>query len=497
MNKKTIFVLLLIIALASLLRTYKIGAESFWIDEGADAVAVTKYDGIGILKNIYSHGQILPEYYSETSDLPVYYFTLAYWGKLFSVSEVSLRLYSALFGTLALIFIFLTAKRLFNRKSALLASFLFALSIPAIEFSQEARLYSMYMFFGTASMYYLVSAIKTGGGRNWAIYALFTLLGMYTHYLFGILVLFQVLWLLFDAISKGNYKIISGILVVYIIIGIISLPLVPGLFRSGNIEPWWPKPTIAGTAKIFFNFAAWVYPTEEASIGINSLNFHGMNPTNILLVLSAAMLAILSYALILKFFYSKFSKKSKNKSSILFLMGWFIFPIAFGFAVSLFTPIKIFGSLRYVLYCLPPFIMLLSESILNLKKYSKALVIIFVLLAAIPLYSYYSNVNNQQWREASLYLKNKVLNEEPIIMNIASGQVVLQYYYRFDNNIHGIRNADDAKKIIGDKNSFWLVLSFWKYYDPQGNIQKYANGNYNLADTKHFFGIDVYHYKKK
>ena len=466
MNKKTIFVLLLIIALASLLRTYKIGTESFWIDEGADAVAVTKYDGIGILKNVYYHGQILPEYYSETSDLPVYYFTLAYWGKLFSASEVSLRLYSALFGILTLVFVFLTAKKLFSRKSALLASFLFALSIPAIEFSQEARLYSMYMFFGTASMYYLLSAIKTGGDRNWTLYALFTLLGLYTHYLFGILVLFQILWLLFDAILKWDYKIISRILAVYIIIGIISLPLVPGLFRSGNIEPWWPNPTIAGTVKIFFNFAAWIYPTEKGSIGIKSLNFHGMSPSDGLLVLSAAMLAILSYALILAFFYSKFSKQSKNKISIIFLMGWFVFPIAFGLAVSLFTPVKIFGSLRYVLYCLPPFIMLLSESIMNLKKYSKALVIVFVLLSSIPLYSYYLNVNNQQWRETSIYLKNKLSNEEPVIINIASGQVVLQYYYGFDDNIHGIRDTDDAKKFIGDKNSFWLVLSSWRYYDP-------------------------------
>src|SRR5205085_742609 len=124
--------LLLIIALGALLRIYKLGSDSVWLDE-AYSIQI-------------SH-KSLPEIVEETSkDVhpPLYYFALHYWIKLFGDSEFYARLLSALFGTLAILVIYFVGALLFDRATGLLASLLVALSPFNIAFSQEARMYTLF-----------------------------------------------------------------------------------------------------------------------------------------------------------------------------------------------------------------------------------------------------------------------------------------------------------------------------------------------------------------
>src|SRR3989338_5813092 len=187
MDRRTLILIIVIILLGAILRIYNIGNESFWIDEGSSAMTVKKYNGLEILKNIYLYGQILPGFYPGISDLPVYHFTLYYWTRLFGISETTLRLYSALFGIFSIPFVFLIARKLYGKRNAILSSFLFAISIPAIAYSQEARPYALYLLLGLASIYYFINSLKSNKNYHWALYILFTVIGLYNHFLFEIL----------------------------------------------------------------------------------------------------------------------------------------------------------------------------------------------------------------------------------------------------------------------------------------------------------------------
>ena len=63
--------------------------------------------------------------------------------------------------------------------------------------------------------------------------------------------------------------------------------------------------------------------------------------------------------------------------------------------------------------------------------------------------------------------------------------------------IKGVKNVEEVSKLVKDQDSLWLILSFWKYGDPKGLIQDYINQHYYVVESKKFFDIDVYHYRKK
>ena len=514
MDKKTIGLLLLIIILGTFLRIYAIGSESFWIDEGATALTMERYEGGGILKNIYTKGQILPEYYKGVSDLPVYYYTLSYWTKLFRTSETSLRMFSAVFGIAAIIFVFVVAKELMGRKNALLSSFLFAVSLPAIELSQEARPYSIYLFFGAASTYYFIRLLKDNRWITSGLYVFFTILGLYTHYLFELLLVFQGAYALFHIsymekslkgvkgsfVAKGSP--ISRVAAVFLIIAILASPLVPRTFREANLEPWWGPPTMESFTKFFVRFSTWLYPSEEARSKIKSGALQEIGVGEMSTLLSVILTAMLSYALA---GYGLFVKARNSKGNFLkeekgsvFLAGWFFVPIAIGSGASIIMSTNIFSSSNYFAYVIPPLVILIAEGMLSLKPiYRTVIFAVFLVALVLPLHAYYANVNKQEWREAAMYVKEQAKSDEPILFSIYSGEVVFRYYHGDNDNFHGIRNIEEVRERTQGKERIWLLLSFWKYYDPNGAIQNYITDNYQLISRKDFFDIVVYHYQKK
>jgi uncharacterized membrane protein len=515
-NKKTLWLLLLILLLASFLRIYNIGSESFWIDEGSTAMTLKYHNSGDILRNIYDYGGVLPEYYKVVSDLPVYYYTLSYWSQLFSISEVSLRMFSALFGVLSIIPVFFIAKELFGKKTALLSSFLFAISIPAIEFSQEARLYTLFLFLGLASTYFFIKSLKENKIYYWSAYIAATILGLYTYLIFGFLLIFHMLYIIFyltiikgfcirEMISKLFKKsIFSRIFIVFLIIMLLSGPLILISFKEGHVESWWEKPNLGQITKNAVKFSTWIYPSIELREKIKTQSFFEFDFLEALLVLSVALTAILSYSLILFLVYSRLRKlKLKNfvckDKSMIFLLGWFGFPVFAMLFAAVFTQVNLFVGFHHLIHSLPPFIILLSKGMLNIKpKYFKVTLVFFLVISILPLYSYYSNVDKQQWREVSEYVKPKATDDELIIISLFSGQVPFRYYYGDNENIHGVRTFnEDTIELIKDKESVWFILSFLKYYDPKGSIKKYINKNYDIIERTSFFDIEVYHLQKK
>lgn len=124
---------------------------------------------------------------------PFYYYLLKIWTSIFDSSIASIRSMSVFGGVIALILLFILIKKLFNQKSALLATFLVAISPMFVRYGIEARMYMTVAAIVLAACLVYLQALKTNRWRDWLIYGLLVCLGMYTHYF--TITIWLTLWL--------------------------------------------------------------------------------------------------------------------------------------------------------------------------------------------------------------------------------------------------------------------------------------------------------------
>lgn len=132
-----IALLLAITGLAALLRFYKLGEWSFWIDEIFTINRVQAHYG-----SLSEAFQNLPPNFFWT---PISLLLTSGSLSLFGVSEWSARLVPALIGILSIPLIYIPVKRIFGPGIALISALLLAISPWHLYWSQNARFYTMLM----------------------------------------------------------------------------------------------------------------------------------------------------------------------------------------------------------------------------------------------------------------------------------------------------------------------------------------------------------------
>ncbi len=161
----------LILALAVANRFTGLVRRDFWYDEAFTGVAVKEKFWDMIMMTI---NDVHP---------PLYYMALKGFAFFFDYSVFGIRLFSAIFGVLAIWALYLLAKELFSKKVALYASLVATISPFAIQYSQEARMYMMLVFFILIGAYFFVKGLQAGVKKYFLLWGLFTGLSMLTHYM--------------------------------------------------------------------------------------------------------------------------------------------------------------------------------------------------------------------------------------------------------------------------------------------------------------------------
>jgi uncharacterized membrane protein len=187
--KRTLWMVLAILILASLLRFFLLDAQSFWNDEGTSARVAER--SLPLI-TAAAMGDIHP---------PLYYYALHFWRGLWGASEWALRSLSAALGVILVGLIYLLGRQLLDEFAALLAAFIAAINPFQVYYSQEARMYILLAVWAAASTYFLVLWLKGFSnfldtqtlGQNWfsswlnvwvLCYVVTAAAGMYTHYAF-------------------------------------------------------------------------------------------------------------------------------------------------------------------------------------------------------------------------------------------------------------------------------------------------------------------------
>ena len=501
--KKINVILLLILILGSFLRIYDLGTESFWIDEAITASASQKEPSF-IINNIYTRAALFSEFKMGSGEMPLHYVLASYWTKIFGLSEFKFRLFSALFGVLSIYMIFVVGKMMFNPKVGLISAFILAINHQHIAYSQEARSYAFIIFFTLLSIYFLIKSLKQNNWASWLLYSLCSIILIYTHYLTFFILMFQYLYIIiywkpYKKYLKNAFISAFGIFLAYV-------PWLAVLFKqlmnSGYNYSAVYKPTLSNFAYIMIQMNSWISPDSQTRVALRNMNFSAVSSNGWLIISSVLGIALLLGML---FILGLFKKNSPSNKKIgrnkVFLALWFAIPIFVPLILSIIFPsASITGIVRYILFATPAYYILAARGASELGKFTRISLILIILLSIIPLYSYYTNFDKEQWREASVYIKNNGQNTELVIINHESSIFPLNYYFQTagypNENVKGVSSVEQVKTLVIGKGSLWLIYASEKFGDSKHEIKNYLDSIY-IVDSEHeFTGIKIYHYKK-
>jgi 4-amino-4-deoxy-L-arabinose transferase-like glycosyltransferase len=210
----------LLLCIAAALRFYRLGQDSLWSDEYATLrTAAQPFWDISAAAIRYN-----------AFEPPLYFWLLHVVMRCFGNSESSLRLLSALAGTLTIPMVWLLVEELTeNHRIATLSAVLLALNPLHLWYSQEARPYALMVAFASAALFFVARAMRTGATSQWGGFAVCTTLGMLTHVV-GILVP-AVAWA-WIILRRGPVSLIRPLLIGSLAVVVLTAPVYVALGRS-------------------------------------------------------------------------------------------------------------------------------------------------------------------------------------------------------------------------------------------------------------------------
>jgi 4-amino-4-deoxy-L-arabinose transferase-like glycosyltransferase len=343
----SLLIISILIWLAFSLRLDQLGAYSLWYDE--------------LLELDIAQGpffQIGPRLIRHAA-MPLDYYILYGWVRL-GRQEAWVRFPALFFSVLATPLIYVLGKWLFNKRAGYLAAILLTFASFAIDYSQEARPYALLLFLTMLAYLGLWQVYKTGRFRGWVV-VIFGLGGAaLTHYFtlfmlapIGLFVAIQQVYHLKDKRIWGHtaYFILT-LLLLALIFGLYGrlevLHSVGGRFASVVNQP--ETLTLPQAEKP--NRGSGPPITREFFVDKVLSPLSTSQPLGILLYNAFFLIAILSLV---------FKPSASRQIAILLLLGWLILPI--GFIYTFLLHRGTFYAVRYILYTLPAYLVLVAYGI--------------------------------------------------------------------------------------------------------------------------------------
>ncbi len=379
---------------------------------------------------------------------PFYYLTLHFWMKIFGSSEIALRSLSLLFYVLTIYIIYDFLKDIFklNRYKTFTYLLLFIFNPVLIYYGFEARMYSMFAFFATASFYFFIT-------KNKKYYLLISILGLYTHYFMIFVLLSQILYLL---ISHPRPLKLKMVLFPYLVFSPWLIFMI--LQKNDILNPFWiataPFKTI-----LFLPFV--IFSGYE----------NGINFPSLYIYFSIFLLLIILIGIF------KFSKKKYFN----FFLIWTFLPLLITGIISLYRPIIL---PRYLIFSTVGFIFLIVYILNNIKTLPR-IIFFTLILAFIFIYQQkdlkYRRKNNiaKQIKK----LKTTARKEDLIYISNVLDYFTIQYYfgenkvYLFNQDYNAIPSY--VGKILIPKEKFVNTLPA---YPKRAFILK-NNWEYDIIST--------------
>jgi mannosyltransferase len=460
---------------------------------------------------------------------PVYYALLHVWLRLFGDGAAAARSLSALCGTLALPLFFATARRIVDRRTALLGTFILAVSPFHVRFAQEVRMYAFITLAVAASLYLTSRLIfdQERRGWLWLSLALSETAVMLTH---NTAVLFP-LALNVGVLGPVAYQALTGRRT--------SLPIADARafgwrwikYQALALFLWlpWLVPLFSQTSMLYQRH--WIPDVSERLVWRALENFsfssvprdfpHLRGWIAFYLMLAAAGLVGLW----------------RLKARGLLLAALFVVPILSELLISLARPMFLD---RTLIWATPAYYLLIAAGIrwlgsglaaldtdgkprpapapMRLARLGAQLALIAVVCVPtwFALRHYYFEYQKEEWATAARFVARRSRPGDVIVFNTILGQVPFEYYFRSYGRQVEMRglpvDLEDRKlpeptmteadlpaayALVRGRQRVWLVYAHEGYTDPDRLVWQALSSQMHASEERGFIGLRVVLFEAK
>ena len=479
---------LALLVVAAVLRLYRLGEESVWLDEALTWYRVTEqYTTVEILF-------VLP---LEDVHPPLYFLLMDLWTSVAGASESALRFPSVVFGVTSVGLLYLFGVKVFDRSTGAIAAALLAVSSFHLYYAQEARMYTLMTALTVVSFYFFVDiADEESHGRLSVLgYLVSTVLLAYTHLFGTFIVLAQNAYLLSRvALSGGTVPVIGRV-------GTTATSL-RGWLRvlallALMVAPWW----VALTARLPTISAGgctgitWIpEPTPAGAVSILKRYFYYCGtPETVSPIPAEAFLLVMVLAGGLAVAGLFAAGDGRPGSGELLLLVWLLTPIVVPFVLShVVAPIMV---ARYTIGASLALFLLVGRGVQTLRPYAPAAVrvaLVGVLLLGLvaPLSGYYESDQKRQWRDAVESIESSGDRGDLVLVTKSHLVPTYQYYARRPPDtvvgMERLATRETVSEAVGDRGSVWVVRS-WTGRTTLGDHLRSLN--YTAVETVRSQGI--------
>jgi len=454
--------LLIMILLATALRLLHLGKQSLWIDEAMSFARAVVPLKIG-LENILATGNHVPLYFLMLRPI-----------SLIGGNETILRFPSVIFAVLSIPMIYQVGRLCLGRPVGLLGALFLALNPFHLWYSQEARMYTMVLFFVLGSIYFFLRAILENTWGSWAGLVVFSTLAYGTHYFALQIALVQFAFIL------CRFRILHRAFRKWVICqGLAFLPIIPWLiaYFSQDVVAigigWITRPTLLAPLQTLWTFSS---------------NYGGsLTPIGLLLL---GLLLLQGFL----------TRRPDHRDHKLFLALWLGLPIIVTWLISQRRPIY---NPRYLIVVLPAYLVLLAYGVMSVphRILRWALTIALVaIMASSSIRIYYDPVFlRQDWRRAANYVQSNVQANDVIAVESIDDMVAFKYYYRRALEpvaVDSAQSLEEFEKSIEGYERLWLIYHRAASDQSDSNTERWLNiHRKDVLEEKDLPGLHVTLYR--
>ncbi len=471
-QNKLVAVFLLIVIFHIIFKSFFINYSGFWYDET-----------FGLHYSLQDWGLIK---HTSEWDLnpPLYYYFLWIWRNLFGISEFAIRFSSVLFSSLSAGIIYIFSIKYFNKTTALISLLIYTSSNEIFFYSHEARCYSMLFFLTLCSSYFYFNLLNKKSISSIILLGLTNFLLIYTHYLTGLVLVFQGLLILLF-FNKTIFKQVSIAFLITLVLAFWRFTKKTILLIFNHEKKFWlSKPTYNDLINTVYDF---------------------FNEKEIFFI----YVGIIIITLIIIYATNKF-KAFKNlftiKTTYIAFCG--VGTIIICYALSSISPVF---TKRYVVYALP-FICLLIGIIISRINNNKFKYVVTSLICLLSLYSFnkidFKTPKPMNYRDSMVLIKKEKTPSTLTLVETKDMESLFAYYYDKEifldyknlktrlneNNIHLISGMQDLQGIDFERYDKLILTQTFVQQKKENEMLLCRLSSIYKKKTlnKDYVGIDIY-----
>ena len=424
--------------------------------------------------------------------MSLYYLLLRLWMHL-GHSEAVVRTLSVLVSLAALVVVMVLARQLFGRRTAVIAGLVLAVDPLVVLFAQNARGYALSLLLVSASSALFVSALNAPSSWGlWVGYALVSALAAYANFWAALVPLAHGASLAFLPPGTAPWR---RLVPTGIGLGVLLVPLALLIHATDSAGVNWAAGSSAG--KIFSKVRA-----DLPHVVID-------------LVVVLAVAAVVVIAAVVR--RHPRTQVVSRHWPLVFALCWLVVPVVAVVLLSLtYKPLLV---VRYLVICLPPFILLVAYGLTRLQgALAPVALAAVVALSAAGVGAFISHGSSEDWRAAAASVAARAHTGDAVVIFAPYTRIPFQWYIRQHPvaaaQLHpafppGPWDADGLRydasfavttagieKAVTSDHRVWLVLSQQQLYpaDDRALLAGLRSAGLVPGRTQTFAGVEVVEY---